>query len=69
MDRQEHIEHLRARAEECAKAGDRKMAEMFTRKADNMLPVCDNCGQWQRPENYGDCFNRCIARGFAKAKP
>lgn len=29
------------------------------------LPVCQNCGQWQRPENGGDCFHECAARGFA----
>jgi hypothetical protein len=29
------------------------------------LTVCPNCDQWQRPENGGDCLNRCKARGFA----
>lgn len=30
--------------------------------------VCPNCGQWQREENYGDCLNECIKRGFAPSK-
>ena len=26
------------------------------------LAICPNCGQWRR---YGDCFQKCAARGFA----
>ncbi len=29
------------------------------------VTVCPNCGQWQRPENGGDCLNECRRRGFA----
>lgn len=29
--------------------------------------VCPNCGQWQHPENGGDCLNECVRRGFAPA--
>ncbi len=34
--------------------------------AADLLGVCPNCYQFQRRSDGGDCFKRCVARGFAK---